>query len=353
MPVHRTSPRIPRKTQAQKPVGCKYGRPAASTNASSSADFTGPVADGQTRRRTPNSFFCFRSWILKEGLLEGTTNSQSELSKMIADEWAKLAPQQKRPFEEMAEALKLAPECERGSNMTPVGEIALIFMSLAISKSKSISRRKNKLQDCTRPASCDGMEPQFATVNQPASNDRFESPITDTEAAFMPADLEVSGLGHPSLVTGTDVVIDLKGKDNYYGPCETKSKTISMSGGFDTLTLVRPAYHEGLETQFVTDNRPASHDRIDPQFAGAVAAKPILSPALLEASSSSGTYYSSLDTGFADMISYHICSDPDPRPTFRSSNDLEDGSGKKQGKAEDSEPEDQWKKYFNLDGFED
>ncbi|KAF8186868.1 hypothetical protein K438DRAFT_1765047 [Mycena galopus ATCC 62051] len=43
-----------------------------------------------TGRRSPNQFFCYRSWALKKGLFRAITTSQTELSKLIANHWGNM-----------------------------------------------------------------------------------------------------------------------------------------------------------------------------------------------------------------------------------------------------------------------
>jgi hypothetical protein len=91
-------------------------------------------------------------------------------------------------------------------------------------------------------------------------------------------------------------------------------------------------------------------DRIQPQFAGVETTKPIFTPPHLQASSSSSTYYPSLDMSVCrDTTSTEDtdCSF-NPHSVFDYLEEMQE-ENRKQCQAEDE----MMKEYLNLDEFED
>ncbi|KAJ7725595.1 hypothetical protein B0H14DRAFT_2641282 [Mycena olivaceomarginata] len=253
-PTKRTSQRIQRRGQVQpRVVGSTFEPVAASADTVSS-----PSASFPPRRKTPNQFICFRSWVQTEGPLRNT-NSQSNLSEMAAYLWRGMTPEAKRPFLKQAKALSTASRQARS-----------------------------------------GPSP-----NKPSQ----------------------------------------------------KNSTASAPGKANTRTKNRQLKDSGRAHKLQTpDVPPASSyyrmapDRIQPQFAGAETTKPIFTPPHLQASSSSSTYYPSLDMSVGrDTTSTEDtdCSF-NPHSVFDYLEEMQE-ENRKQCQAEDE----MMKEYLNLDEFED
>ncbi|KAJ7760798.1 hypothetical protein B0H14DRAFT_2634139 [Mycena olivaceomarginata] len=170
-PAKRTSQRILRRGQGQpRVVGSTFEPVAASADTVSSPSASVPPEI--PRRKTPNQFMCFRSWVQTEGPLRNT-NSQSNLSEMAAYLWRGMTPEAKRPFLKQAKALSTASR-QAGSGPSP--NTPSQKNSTASAPGKANTRTKNrqpkdsgsahKLQ--TPPASSyyrmapDRIQPQFA-----------------------------------------------------------------------------------------------------------------------------------------------------------------------------------------------
>jgi hypothetical protein len=108
------------------------------------------VTSNKPPPRPSNSFICYRSWALREGLLKNITSSQVELSKLIGKQWGAMTAAQKRPFVVKARELKAAriTALELGS-LNVGGHSSNHRVPCEVkTKSTSNSRNENRLQVC-------------------------------------------------------------------------------------------------------------------------------------------------------------------------------------------------------------